>query len=216
MISVIIPAYNEEENIREIIERSLPFADELIVVNDGSKDRTRKILDELKNENGLKIIDINLNSGKSNAIREGIKHATSDIVVFLDADLQHLPEEIPKIVEPIMNNKADLVIGNRKSRDMPIHRMLSNLLVTKLCCLKTKNKINDIQCGFRAIKKSLLDTMELNGERYIIETSMYMESCRKGFKIMEVPVNCIYNGSNSKINVFKDSFNFIRYIIFNR
>ena len=110
-VSAVIPAYFEEKTIAYVVERCIPFVDEVIVVNDGSTDYTSLLARRV----GAHVIEIERNMGVMHAIRRGMREASGDILVTLDADGQHDPAEIPKLVQPILDNEADLVMGSRPS-----------------------------------------------------------------------------------------------------
>ena len=149
-IGVLIAAYNEEKQIKNIIRRIPAVVDEILVVDDGSTDETRK--EALKA--GITVITHRQNQGKGMAIRTGIIHLKTDIIVFLDADGQHRPEEIPILVAPLLQGQADLVIGSRLFggfSTMPRIRVLSNVITRFVIRLRRSVYINDTQSGFRAI-----------------------------------------------------------------
>lgn len=213
-VTVIIPAYNEEKNIGEVLDRIPEFVDEVIVVDDGSGDSTYSVAYEraLRNPR-IKALKLKKNSGKGAAMREGIKHANGDVVVFMDADGQHLPEEIEKLVRPIVEGKADIVIGARKfevAGKRPIHRMLSNIITTRLIRLKLGQYVYDTQSGFRAYRREFLP--EIESDRYEVETEMLIKAAKKGARIKEVPVSMIYGNEKSNFK-FEDVLRFLRVLI---
>ncbi len=133
-ISVIIPAYNEEKLLPGVLEKIPNFVDEVIVVDDGSSDGTYPLaLSFSKKDSKVKAFRLERNCGKGCAMREGIKYASGDVVVFMDADGQHRPEDVIKLVEPVIDGKADVVIGARKGdlKSRPPHRRLT-IITTKL------------------------------------------------------------------------------------
>ncbi|MDI3476396.1 MAG: hypothetical protein PWQ95_2124 [Thermococcaceae archaeon] len=213
-VTVIIPAYNEEKNIGEVLDWIPEFVDEVIVVDDGSGDNTYSVAYEraLRNPR-IKALKLEKNSGKGAAMREGIKHANGDVVVFMDADGQHLPEEIEKLVRPIVEGKADIVIGARKfevAGKRPIHRRLSNIITTRLIRLKLGQYVYDTQSGFRAYRREFLP--EIESDRYEVETEMLIKAAKKGARIKEVPVSMIYGNEKSNFK-FEDVLRFLRVLI---
>ncbi|ALM74695.1 Dolichyl-phosphate beta-glucosyltransferase [Thermococcus barophilus] len=165
------------------------FIDEIIVVDDGSEDRTSEVAREL----GAEVIRLEQNQGKGRAMSEGIKKANGDIIVFIDADGQHKPEEIIKLVEPIVNGEADFVIGSRLIKaqgERPLIRKISNFITTSLIRLKLGINVRDTQSGFRAIRREFLP--EIESKRYEVETEVLIKAVKKGARVKEVPVSMIY------------------------
>ncbi|MBP1910773.1 glycosyltransferase involved in cell wall biosynthesis [Thermococcus stetteri] len=193
-ISVVIPAYNEEKRLPRVLERIPDFVDEVIVVDDGSSDATYlSALSFSEKDPRVRAFRLKRNCGKGCAMREGVKHALGDVVVFMDADGQHLPEEIKKLVKPIVEGRADLVIGARKVEvqgKRPLHRRLSNIITTRLIRLKLGTYVYDTQSGFRAYRREFLP--EIEGDRYEVETEMLIKAAKMGARIVEVPVSMIY------------------------
>jgi glycosyltransferase involved in cell wall biosynthesis len=212
----VIPAYNEEKTIRQVIERTLKFVDEVIVVDDGSTDSTAAEAEKTR----ARVIRLRKNSGKANALKTGFRHLPDcDAVVMLDADLQHLPEEIPRFLEALQNG-SDLCIGSRfleAPRNMPWACKLSNRVASALVSFLAGQRISDPQSGFRAIKKDKLDLLELKAERYSIEHILILEAAAKRMKIKEVPISCVYGDEKSKIKPLRDSvkvaYNILRFVL---
>lgn len=202
----VIPAYNEEKTIRRVVERTLKHVDEVIVVDDGSTDATAAEAE--KAGLGVRVIRLQRNSGKAEALRTGFRHLPDcEVVVLLDADLQHLPEEIPRFLEA-MRNGDDLCIGSRfleAPRNMPWICRFSNRVASALVSFLAGQRITDPQSGFRAIRREKLDLLELKAERYSIEHILILEAAAKHMKIKEVPISCVYGEEKSKIRPLRDS-----------
>ncbi|WP_042680028.1 glycosyltransferase family 2 protein [Thermococcus paralvinellae] len=208
-ISVIIPAYNEEKRIGKVLQRMPEFVDEVIVVDDGSKDRTSEVARKF----GVKVIRLEQNQGKGKAMSEGIKAASGDIIVFIDADGQHRPEEIIKLVEPIVNGEADFVIGSRLIKaqgERPLIRKISNFITTSLIRLKLGINVRDTQSGFRAIKREFLP--EIESKRYEVETEVLIKAVKKGARVKEVPVSMIYGVETGHFR-FEDIVRFLKALV---
>lgn len=207
----VIPAYNEQESIAEVVRRCLNHVDEVIVVDDGSQDRTA----EKAIEAGARVVRLERNTGKANAVREGLKLARGYSEVFiLDADLQHLPEEIPILRAQLKAN--DLVVGSRflkKAQGMPLKNRISNRLVSILMSLLMGQRITDPQSGFRALRGSCAEKLELRAERYALEHIMLLEAKKKGFRIAEAPISTVYGREKSYIRPFKDTLIVVYYIL---
>lgn len=176
MISAVIAAYNEAENIGTIIDRTKKFVDEVIVIDDASSDETSSIA----TQKGAKVIENSKNSGQLVSLKRGIQEASGDIIVNLDADGEHNPEDIPHLIKPISDDEADLVLGKRK-----IIPRLSERLINRLARLKVN--ISDSGIGFRAIKKSLALKLRLNGR--CVCGILVLEADRLGARIKELPIN---------------------------
>jgi dolichol-phosphate mannosyltransferase len=189
-ISVVIPALNEEKTITEVIEGCKPHADELIVVDGHSQDRTR----EVSEEHGAKVI-LDNKKGKGEAIRHVIGFVTGDIIVFIDADGSHDPNDIPKLVEPIVKEEADHVSGSRLiGGSSELHggfdecfRLMGSSFITACINWKYKVQLSESQNGFRAIKKEVIKKLDLREDITTIEQEMIMKTLRKGFRMAEVP-----------------------------
>ena len=200
----VIPAYNEAGNVGEVARRASDFVDTVIVVDDGSEDNTS----EIASENGAEVLRLEENCGKAKATKFGFSRCNGyDVVITLDGDLQHLPEEIPELIERI-DGGADLCIGSRflgKGCRMPLANRISNRVVRTLINILTGLKITDPQSGFRALRAGKLGNLKIEAERYAIEHVMIIEAAGKGFEICEVPISCVYGNENSHIRPFRDS-----------
>ncbi len=201
LVVAVIPAYNAAKTIGQVVRRSGKFVDRVVVVDDGSKDDTAKVAKKA----GARVMRLEKNAGKASAIRRGVAEAFKkriDILVLLDADLQHLPEEIPRLVRPVALGKCDICIGSRflgNHKDMPRHRRLTNRATTLATNVFTGYKLTDVQCGFRAIGKRAVSVLDFEGDRYTIETNMVLEAHEKGLAICEVPIKTVYEDSVSYI-----------------
>lgn len=211
MIAAVIPAYNEEKTIREAAERAKGFVDRVIVVDDCSADAT---FDEAAKVD-VEVIRHEKNRGKAAALKTGFASIDDcDIVVTMDADLQHIPEEIPVLLEGL--GSCDLCIGSRflsGPNCMPLVNRISNRTTAIIIGLLAGQRITDPQSGFRAIRREALERLELPAERYAVEHIMILEAAKKGFKIREVPISCVYGGEKSHINPVKDTAKVIYHIL---
>jgi glycosyltransferase involved in cell wall biosynthesis len=212
MKAAVIPAYNEEKTIREVAERAKKFVDHVVVVDDSSVDGT---FDEAEKA-GIEVIKHEKNMGKAAALKTGFAVLGGyDVVITLDADLQHLPEEIPLLLSGIEDG-GDLCIGSRFLSDsncMPLLNRISNKIASTLLSILAGQRITDPQSGFRAIRRETLERLELLADRYAVEHIMILEVARKRFKIKEIPISCIYGGETSHINPVKDTVNVIYHIL---
>ena len=202
-ITVGIPAYNEEKNIASIIVKLKKIAQKIIVCNDGSTDLTGEIAEKL----GAVVINHPKNLGYGSGIRsifQKAKEIDSDILVTFDADGQHQVEDIKKVIEPILKNKADIVIGSRflenKNVSAPEYRKIGIKLITKVTNSTLKEKITDSQSGFRAYNKDVIAKLEPGDVGMGISTEILIKASSRGFKIAEVPINIRYEGNTSTHN----------------
>ena len=213
-ISVIIPVYNTGSIIKDVVKNIPCFVDEVIVVNDGSTDaETLLALNEIMNDDRVKVISHVKNCGKGCAMRTGFYNSSGDIIVFMDGDGQHNPHEIKKIVRPILEEVADVVIGSRDIEIIgkrPFIRKISNFLSTKIIQLVTGVRIRDTQSGFRAFRREYVKPIESSG--YEVETETLIKAIKCGARVAEVSVERIYNNAQSHFKV-RDVLNFIRTVI---
>jgi glycosyltransferase involved in cell wall biosynthesis len=197
-ISVVMPAYNEIATIGRIVERVLraPVEDdlELVVVDDGSTDGTREHLQRLATrEPAVRVVRHETNQGKGRAVRTGIAHATGDIVLIQDADLEYDPREYPALLQPILEGRADVVFGNRfhgGAHRVPYYRhYLANRALTVVCNVLTGLDLTDIEAGYKVFRMSVLKQLSLRARRFDIEPELVVKTAKLGVRICEVPVS---------------------------
>jgi glycosyltransferase involved in cell wall biosynthesis len=214
--AVIIPAYNAGSSIEELIDRlyhSLPEA-KIIVVDDGSIDRTG----ECAESKGAYVLRHQKNKGKGAALQTGFDFIKSiaDIkfVVTIDADLQHRPEDILDFFFVQKQTDAEVVIGwrQRVGTSMPVHRILSNTITSAMVGFRTGVKIKDSQCGFRLIKRTVLERVRLDASGYEAETEFLIKTVKQGFRIKFVPIRTIYGGEKSHMKNWSTIVNFVKLI----
>jgi dolichol-phosphate mannosyltransferase len=191
-ITVVIPTKNEEKTLEEIITKCQAHADEMLVVDGHSKDSTREIAQKL----GVKVV-LDHGKGKGDGLRVGINEANGDVLVFIDADGSHDPDDIPKLVKPILEGKADLVIGSRgKGGSDELHgdvekllRMIGSDIILIGINKRWKVHLTDSQNGYRAIRTEVARQLDLKENITTIEQEMTMKCLKKGFIIDEVPTH---------------------------
>ena len=210
LVCAVIPFFNEKETLNLVLDETLKYVSYIFAVNDGSNDDSYQIERE-KSE--LEIIDLDKNYGKGKALRVGFEAAISsgyEIVVTLDADLQHEPKYIPRLIEGLQS--ADIVIGNRLKnlKGMPIQRRLSNKLTSFFLTLKTGQNILDSQCGYRAYKASVLKSVKTNYLGFEAESEILVKAAKKGFKIGFVDIPTIYGDEKSKMRPIQAIVGFVR------
>jgi glycosyltransferase involved in cell wall biosynthesis len=184
-VTVIIPAYFEEKTIGSIVERCLPFSDEVLVVNDGSTDDTVKSALAA----GARVVDLPENVGVLEATQVGLKEASGDIIVTLDADGQHDPADIPRVIKPILEGKADMVMGVR-----PNFPYFSERALTWLTSLRVP--VGDASTGFRAVTRDIARKMGLHG-RCMCGTFV-LEGARHGARVVSVPISVRERGDGER------------------
>lgn len=189
-ITVVIPAKDEAATIQNVIERCRPFADEILVVDGCSKDRTGAVAEAA----GARVVR-DSGRGKGAAIRECIPHIREEVAVFIDADGSHDPEDIPRLVAPIREGTADHVSGSRLlGGSSELHgsfaefmRLAGSSLITACINWRFKVRLSESQNGFRAIRTEVLKQLDLRENSTTIEQEMIMATLRKGFRMGEVP-----------------------------
>ena len=199
MIVIGIPAYNEEKNIAGIISRLMKNDYQVIVCNDGSADSTGDIAERM----GAIVVHHPKNLGYGAAIRTLFLKARElkcDVLVTFDADGQHTTEDIPVVLEPIIKNQADMVIGSRflnGDSSIPNYRKVGIKTITKLTNLSSGLKITDSQSGFRAYNKEVIDKILPSEYGMGVSTEILIKATKKGLKIIEVPIVILYDGQIS-------------------
>jgi glycosyltransferase involved in cell wall biosynthesis len=212
---VIIPAFNAERTIGVVVEavkqRGLP----VIVIDDGSRDRTAAIA----SERGALVISHLRNYGKGRALRTGFAYAlrsSYDGIVTMDGDGQHDAEDILPLIRAGEVQHAGMVVGNRMSNGhaaMPRARWLTNRLMSRLVSFLARHPIPDSQCGLRVIRKELLASLSLSADRFEIETELLLAAAKRRWKTVSVPVRTIYNDHPSPIQPLRDTIRFFGVVL---
>ncbi|RKY36198.1 MAG: glycosyltransferase family 2 protein [Candidatus Omnitrophota bacterium] len=210
-ISIIIPAYNEAQNLSFLLPEIKKFfltSDnplEIIVVDDGSEDDTERVA----REEGVHVLRHPYNMGNGAAIKTGLRNATGDVCVFIDADLQHPPQEISKLIEPL--GEYEMVIGVRRSSAQKLHRRIANRFFNMLASYVTGRKILDLTSGFRAVKteaaKKFISLLP-NGFSYPTTLTLAFLKTGRGVKFLPVDSNP-RNTGRSKISLLQDGIRFV-------
>ncbi|MEO0019462.1 MAG: glycosyltransferase family 2 protein [candidate division WOR-3 bacterium] len=193
MLSVIIPVYNEENSVLEIIEqvKSVPIQKEIVVVDDGSSDKTVTLLRDVT---GIKLFIHNYNQGKGAAIRTALPHASGDIILIQDADLEYDPSDYPKLVAPFKDLKVIAVYGSRfkgKGRFLFLSR-LANIFLTFITNALFGGKLTDMETCYKLIRKEAAVKLNLQAKRFEIEPEITAKLLRQHYRIVEVPIK--YHG----------------------
>jgi glycosyltransferase involved in cell wall biosynthesis len=215
-LSVVIPVYNEERWIREVIRRvqAVPIPKELVIVDDCSTDNTRTILRELEGDN-VRVIYQPFNQGKGAALREGFRNVTGDVVVVQDADLEYDPAEFPRLIQPILENRADVVFGSRfigeSHRVLYFWHYVANKALTLLSNMFTNLNLTDMETCYKVFRREVLQNIKLRSNRFGFEPEITAKIARRrgpSWRIYEIPIS--YSGrtyeEGKKIGL-KDAFN---------
>ncbi len=211
-VAVVIPAYEAADTIRGVVDgvlRALPGA-KVYVVDDGSRDQTGDKAREEGRGKGVTVLTHPHNLGKGAALRTGIARALADgarIVVTLDADGQHAPAELPRLLAPLARDEADLVLGARaRTVAMPWRRRCTNWLSAALASRIGGQPIADAQTGFRAFSRAVAHAARPAGSHYDFETAFLLQALARGFRVRSVPVATIYDGRRSHFRSWADSW----------
>ena len=197
-LSIVIPIYNEEEHLEEILSQidavDIGMEKELILVDDCSTDGTREILSKLQNSNNnsAKIFYHEINRGKGATLRTGFQHVTGDITLIQDADLEYDPQDYPKLLQPILENKANVVYGSRfmEGRQQGLLRSyLANRFLTSLSNLVNGTKITDMETCYKVIKTDILKEITLRSDRFGFEPEITAKLAKRKCKIIDVPIS---------------------------
>lgn len=197
-LSIVIPIYNEAEHLEEILNQidavDIGMEKELILVDDCSTDGTREILEKLQNaeDNSAKIFYHEINRGKGATLRTGFQHVTGDITLIQDADLEYDPQDYPKLLQPILEDKANVVYGSRfmEGRQHGLLRSyLANRFLTSLSNFVNGTKITDMETCYKVIKTDILKDITLRSDRFGFEPEITAKLARRKCKIVDVPIS---------------------------
>src|SRR5262245_20425131 len=200
-LSVVIPVYNEKQWIRELLRRvqAVPIPKEIIIVDDCSTDGTRDILRGLDGVGGVRVFLQPVNRGKGAALREGFKHVTGDVIVVQDADLEYDPAEYPRLIQPILENRADVVYGSRfigeSHRVLYFWHYVANKVLTTLSNMFTNLNLTDMETCYKVFRREVLAGIELRSDRFGFEPEITAKIAKKrnpAWRIYEIPVS--YSG----------------------
>ena len=195
LVSIIIPVYNEELTVGNVIERVKTIMQqtglkyEVIVVDDYSADKSLMVAKKY----GVRVYRLKMHLGKGYGLRAGFAKAEGDVIVTIDSDGSHRPEELPRLLTPILQNQADLVIGSRylNQKDVAARKLnafgvqIFNFLIQML----TGVAVTDSQSGYRAMKRAVLKNQQLKSGGYEIESEMLVKTAKEDFRVVEVPIS---------------------------
>ncbi len=207
-----MPAFNEAKYIGSLVLKTLQYVDKVIVVDDGCTDNTL----EIAKLAGAKVIRHKSNKGYGAAIQTiftEAKKINPDVLVILDADGQHNPQEIPSLLKPILNGDVDCVIGSRRdqAKKIPLYRRIGQRIILRSVKTISKNDLSDSECGFRAFSRKAIKALVLKENGMAVSAETVAEAKRKNLKMMQVPVNVTYDKDSSTMHPVRHGWN-----VFNR
>ena len=210
---IIIPTYNESVTIGNIIQQIHQQGMQVVVIDDGSTDATAGISQDY----GAIVLRNSKNQGKGFSLIRGLRYAlvnNFDAVITMDGDGQHSPEDISGFIRKAESSHAGIIIGNRmhNPRKMPIMRILTNKFMSWFISKLINQNVPDTQCGFRLIKRELLEKIKFTTQRFETESEILFQASRLGYKIESMLIKTIYQRERSRINPFLDTIRFINFI----
>jgi glycosyltransferase involved in cell wall biosynthesis len=228
-LSILVPVYNEERTLEEVVRRVSAVATpkEIILVDDGSKDRSREILTQLQEQNDQANDSINRirvffqpkNQGKGAAIKTALSHVTGDIVIIQDADLEYDPKDYPTLLAPIQTGLADVVYGTRfygggAHRVLFFWHYVGNLLLTLISNMITNLNLSDMEVGYKVFRADMVKDIDLKSQRFGFEPEITVKLAKKQCRFYEVPIS--YHGrtyAEGKKITWKDGIAALYYLI---
>jgi glycosyltransferase involved in cell wall biosynthesis len=220
-VSFVIPAFNEAPTLLDVLERveALDFEKQIVVVDDGSTDGTRELLEEWTRSRPEHVVLHQENRGKGAAVRAGIPHVTGEITLIQDADMEYDPVDVPALIEPIQRGVADAVYGSRLSGGRPqraylFWHLVGNRFLTLLTNLLFNTTLHDMETGYKAFRTDVLRSLDLRHDDFGIEPELTGEICRRNLRVYEIPI--AYYGRTAaagKKITWRDGFKAIRVLL---
>ena len=210
-LSIVIPVYNEKAFLRDVVRKveAVDYDKEIILIDDCSTDGTLEILEEYKDRDGIRVFFHSRNQGKGAALRTGFTHATGDVIIIQDADLEYDPKDYGILLEPIIDGKADVVYGSRflggPHRVLFYWHSVGNKFLTTLSNMFTNLNLTDMETGYKVFSKKVIDSITLKCNRFGFEPEITSKVAKKNFRVYEVPIS--YSGrdySEGKKITWKD------------
>ena len=194
-LSVVIPVYNEAENIGEILKRvqSTNLAREIVIVDDGSKDGTRETLQDLNGQENVRVILHERNQGKGAAVVTGLRAARGDVLLIQDADLEYDPRDYPVLLQPIEEGKADVVYGSRflgaPHRVTMFWHLMANRMLTLMTNILYNTILTDMETGYKVFRREVVENMKIRAKRFDFEPEFTAKVLKRNYRIFEVPIS---------------------------
>jgi len=212
-VCIVIPTYNESATIGNIIQQIRKQGSEIVVIDDGSADQTAQI----SQDSGAVVFRNSKNQGKGFSLIRGLRYALDenvDAAITMDGYGQHCPEDISLFIREAESSEAGIIIGNRMHSiyPMPFVRILTNKFMSWFISKLIKQRVPDTQCGFRLIKKALLEKIKFTTSRFETESEILFQASNLGYRIKSIPIKTIYRKEKSQINPFLDTIRFFRFI----
>jgi len=210
---VVLPAYNEVENIKAVIRAIKALKFDVLVVDDGSEDETYLIAAKEQ----AYLIRHPRRTGKGASLKDGIDYAIRNgysTIITMDADGQHDASDIPAFLNKVNETGSSVVVGNRMDNPvgMPLIRILTNKFMSAIISAMCKQKIPDTQCGFRLFKKDAIEKLQIEAQKFEVDSEVLIKVAQRGQKIESVPIRSIYADEVSKIRPIRDTFRFILFL----
>jgi len=211
---VLIPVYNGGDHIKSLLKKIKNYIDDIVVVDDGSTDNTT----ELAKEEGAIVLSHKTNKGKGASLHTGIEYILDknyDLIIIMDADGQHNPDEIPRFIQHYQQTNSPIILGNRMKNptSMPWIRKATNRIMSIIISKMCGQFIPDSQCGYKLIERKVFEKIKLYYTNYEVESEILIRAARYGFKIDSIPITTIYKHEKSYINPIIDTIRFIRLLI---
>jgi glycosyltransferase involved in cell wall biosynthesis len=194
-LSVIVPVFNERSTVAEIVRRmrsvELPVERQIVIVDDGSSDGTGDVLTQLR-DSTVRVVKHGVNRGKGAAIRTGLEHATGDLVLVQDADLEYDPEDWPRLLAPVLKGRARVVYGSRftgERRNMLFLHWVGNRFLSLVTNILYNSTLSDMETGYKLFDRRVLDGIGLQADRFDFEPEFTAKVLRRGIRIYEVPIS---------------------------
>lgn len=199
LLSVVVPVYNEVKTIVQVFDRlqsaKTSLSLEILFIDDGSTDGTSDRIQEL-DHCSIRVFRHSINRGKGAALRTGFRECQGDIIVIQDADLEYQPKDIPRLIQPILDGKADVVFGSRFHGDAQrvhlFYHYIGNAVLTFLSNLMTNLKLSDMECGYKAFRREVIESFEIKESRFGVEPEITAKVAKLGYRVYEVPIS--YSG----------------------
>ena len=213
-ICLLLPAYNESQRIGQVIQEASAFISDIVVIDDGSTDSTG----EIAADNGAFCLTQTPNRGKGFALRKGFAYALANgynAVFTMDSDGQHAPADIPRFLEHFARTQPDILIGARvRAREtMPLHRRINNAFISWVGSQLCGQTVPDFQSGYRLIRATVLEQIQLKTERYETESELLIQAGQRGFRIERLPIAARYGDYRSDIKPLREIWLFTKLLI---
>ncbi len=194
-LSVIVPVFNERNTVAEIVRRmrsvELPVDREIVIVDDGSDDGTRDVLTQLR-DSTVRVVTHSVNRGKGAAIRSGLEHASGELVLVQDADLEYDPDDWPQMLAPVLKGRARVVYGSRftgERRNMLFLHWVGNRFLSLVTNVLYNSTLSDMETCYKLFERTVLDGIHLQANRFDFEPEFTAKVLRRGIRIYEVPIS---------------------------